>query len=89
MSAERCNKCRFYKSTGDKGNCRRYPPAVLPLTDFMMEFKQSHPLVFQDGWCGEFSYKDKFIDLVANHKPGTNVIASDFTVSTESFDPTL
>jgi len=52
-----------------------------------VNFKQKHPQMQPDDWCGEFRFKDKFIDLVAQHKPDTNVIAPDFTTTTESFDP--
>ena len=86
---EHCSKCRFFSKryTDHRGDCRRYPPTVLPLTDLIVNFKQKHPQMQPDDWCGEFRFKDKFIDLVAQHKPDTNVIAPDFTTTTESFDP--
>jgi len=85
---EHCSKCRFFvKGSNIKGDCRRYPPTVYDYETVFNQVKQSYPQMSLNEWCGEFGFKDKFIDLVAKYEPDTNVIAPDFTTTTESFDP--
>ena len=60
------------------------PNKYIP-TVFMIVDDQDYLITYND-WCGEFRFKDKFIDLVANYKPDTNVVAPDFTTTTDSFD---
>ena len=77
---ERCNKCRFFDkdNNGPKGDCRRYPPQVT-IMDSFGNSRQSYPRMMQNEWCGEFRYKDKFIEMIAKYEPDTNVVEPNFT----------
>lgn len=73
MSEESCGNCRFLHPceglshfndavTGDVvGYCRRYPPVASPIINDCEEdldsLAWSHPVVWNDEWCGEWKAK--------------------------------
>lgn len=60
---EQCNNCIFYKSYGDSGECRRYPPqrhtaqAQLHSGEKYLDSRSNFPNVSPAEWCGEFREK--------------------------------
>lgn len=52
MPVERCNDCRFYKSYGDFGQCRRFPPVA-----DRQSTRGVYVTVGTHDWCGEWQAK--------------------------------
>lgn len=55
MKDEKCVLCRFFKSVGDVGECRRFPPkpdgkGLHSVDEFPTVRRESY-------WCGEFKKK--------------------------------
>ena len=67
MTKQICDNCKFYIKDEDSlttGECRRYPPIILPYgreelpNGRILPMTASyHPAVDYDSWCGEFQDK--------------------------------
>lgn len=59
---ERCDNCRFWKSIrvmgdhGEKGLCRRFPPAVIVQETIPRPIM---PNTYEGAWCGEWQQKEE------------------------------
>lgn len=49
LSVEECARCRFWKSHGDIGDCRRSGPAYLESVTF-----GRWPITMRIDWCGQW-----------------------------------
>lgn len=58
-----CKNCYFYLQVDEqKGECRRYPPQIVPPTSYTppgdWESIGNWPVVYTYMWCGEFKNRD-------------------------------
>ena len=63
-----CKNCRFWepieKKTGEKtfhnvdGECRHYPPSIVPYDEDHFEPTIEFPATDRNDWCGKFESKE-------------------------------
>ena len=70
-----CETCRFwdkkdFRSTEDKGQCRRYPPVVTLEGIEGMRLTGDWPFTFKTNWCGEFEVVPSPAPIGVPESPG-------------------
>jgi hypothetical protein len=67
MNDETCGNCRFWKDTGLRGDCHRYPPTPV-YEQGIGTMTSAWPSTAEKGWCGEFQRNTR--DHVADENSG-------------------